>query len=155
MNRWSCDMYRTCTVCPPQPCSVKPDRHQLRPVAGDSAGAESVKVMARAHKTLIWERTRHTLRLRQTLREFFPAALVAFDDLAAVDTLDLLGNAPDPTTAARLTTAQIAAALKRARRRDVPAKPEGGAVALWAPPTSAAAFGDHVAEATAAAGRSW
>jgi transposase len=103
---------------------VRTDRHQLRPVAGDSVQAEAVKVVARAHQTLIWERTRHVLRLRQTLREFFPAALAAFDDLAAADTLELLGKAPDPAAAARLTTAQIAAALKRARRRDVAAKAE-------------------------------
>jgi transposase len=101
---------------------VRTDRHQLRPVAGDSAGVEAVKVLTRAHKTLIWERTRHTLRLRQALREFFPAALAAFDDLAAADTLELLGIAPDPASAARLTTAQITAALKRARRRDPAAK---------------------------------
>jgi len=103
---------------------VRVDRHQLRPVAGDSVQVEAVKVVTRAHQTLIWERTRHTLRLRQTLREFFPAALAAFDDLAAVDALDLLGKASDPASAARLTTAQITAALKRARRRDVPAKAE-------------------------------
>ncbi|WP_446216283.1 IS110 family transposase [Micromonospora sp. IBHARD004] len=109
---------------------VRTDRHQLRPVAGDSAAAEAVKVVARAHQTLIWERTRHTLRLRQTLREFFPAALVAFDDLAAADALQLLGKAPDPASAARLTTAQITAALKRARRRDVPAKAEKVQAAL-------------------------
>jgi transposase len=33
-----------------------------------------------------------------------------------------LAKAPDPAAAARLTTAQISAALRRARRRDVPAK---------------------------------
>ena len=38
---------------------VRTDSHQLRPVAGDSAQAEAVKVVARTHKTLIWERTRH------------------------------------------------------------------------------------------------
>ena len=38
---------------------VRTDSHQLRPVAGDSDQAEAVKVVARAHKTLIWERTRH------------------------------------------------------------------------------------------------
>ena len=103
---------------------VRVDRHQLRPVAGDSVQADAVKVVTRAHQTLIWERTRHNLRLRQTLREFFPAALVAFDDLAAADALDLLGKAPDPAAAARLTTGQITAALKRARRHDVPAKAE-------------------------------
>jgi hypothetical protein len=91
-------------------------------MAGDSGQAETVKVLTRAHKTLIRERTRHLLRLRQMLREFFPAALLAFDDLAAPDVFELLGRAPDPVSAARLSTAQITAALKRARRRDVPAK---------------------------------
>jgi transposase len=62
---------------------VRTDAHQLRPMAGDSAQAEAVKVVARAHKTLIWERTRHTQRLRHTLREYFPAALAGFDDLDA------------------------------------------------------------------------
>ena len=37
---------------------VRTDSHQLRQVAGDSALAEAIKVVARAHKTLIWERTR-------------------------------------------------------------------------------------------------
>jgi transposase len=101
---------------------VRTDSHQLRPVAGDSPEAEAVKVVTRAHKTLIWERTRHTQRLRHALREYFPAALEAFEDLDAADTLELLGKAPDPASAARLTIAQISAALKRARRRDVAQK---------------------------------
>jgi transposase len=95
---------------------VRTDSHQLRPVAGDSDQAEAVKVVARAHKTLIWERTRHAQRLRNALREFFPAALQAFDDLTAADALELLAKAPDPDAAARLTIAQVSAALKRARR---------------------------------------
>ena len=101
---------------------VRTDSHQLRPVAGDSALAEAVKVVTRTHKTLIWERTRCTQRLRHALREYFPAALEAFEDLDAPDTLELLAKAPDPASAARLTTAQISAALKRARRRDIAAK---------------------------------
>src|SRR5262245_621831 len=60
---------------------VRTDGHQLRPIAGDSPAAAGVKVLARAHQTLIWERTRHQLRLRAGLREYFPAALAAFDDL--------------------------------------------------------------------------
>jgi transposase len=95
---------------------VRTDRHQLRPIAGDSDLAEAIKVVARAHKTLIWERTRHTLRLRHALREFFPAALVAFAELTGADALELLGKAPDPASAARLTSTQITTALKRARR---------------------------------------
>lgn len=97
---------------------VRTDAHQLRPAAGDSELAEAVKVVTRAHKTLIWERTRHGQRLRQALREYFPAALVAFEDLDAPDALELLAKAPDPATAARLTPAQIGAALQRARRRN-------------------------------------
>jgi transposase len=101
---------------------VRTDRHQLRPVAGDSDLAEAIKVVTRAHKTLIWERTRHTLRLRRALLDFFPAAVTAFDDLDAPDTLELLAAAPDPVTAVALDDEQITAALRRARRRGIPDK---------------------------------
>jgi transposase len=101
---------------------VRTDSHQLRTVAGDTAQAAAVKVVTRTHKTLIWERTRHAHRLRHALRDYFPAALEAFEDLDAPDTLELLARAPDPAAAARLTTAQISAALKRARRHHIAAK---------------------------------
>jgi transposase len=101
---------------------VRTDSHQLRPVAGDTAAAEAIKVVTRTHKTLVWERTRHCHRLRHALRDYFPAALEAFDDLDAPDALELLTKAPDPASAARLTIAQISAVLKRAGRRQVPAK---------------------------------
>src|SRR5260370_33178790 len=101
---------------------VRTDSHQLGPVAGDSAEAVGIKVLARTHKTLSWDRTRQVQRLRHQLREYFPAALAAFDDLAAADTLELLGKAPDPAKAAKLTRAQVSAALKRARRRGIPDK---------------------------------
>ena len=101
---------------------VRTDSHQLRQVAGDCDQAQSVKVVARAHKTLIWERTRHAQRLRNELREFFPAALLAFEDLTAADALELLTKALDPDTAGRLTIAQISAALKRAHRHHVAEK---------------------------------
>jgi hypothetical protein len=71
---------------------------------------------------LIWERTRHTQRLRHALREYFPAALEAFEDLAASDTLELLSKAPDPASAARLSISQISAALRRAGRRKIEEK---------------------------------
>jgi transposase len=101
---------------------VRTDSHQLRPVAADSAAAGAVKVVTRAHKTLIWERTRHTQRLRHALREYFPAALEAFEDLDAPDALELLAKAPDPDSAAKLTITQISAALRRARRHHVAEK---------------------------------
>ncbi len=98
---------------------VRTDSHQLRAVAGDSAEAGGIKVLARTHKTLIWERTRAVQRLRHQLREYFPAALEAFEDLDAADALELLGKAPEPARAARLTRAQVSAALKRAGRRNI------------------------------------
>ena len=54
--------------------------------------------MARAHKTLIWERTRQVQRLRYQLRDYFPAALEAYPDLDAPDALELLARAPDPAS---------------------------------------------------------
>jgi len=42
--------------------------------------------------------------------------------LTGADALELLAKAPTPATAAKLTIAQISAALKKARRRDIPAK---------------------------------
>jgi transposase len=98
---------------------VRTDSHQLRQVAADTPAAQAVKVVARAHKTLIWERTRHVNRLRHQLLDFFPAAVEAFDDLDAPDALELLAKAPDPAAAAKLTTAQVAAVLKRAGRRNI------------------------------------
>lgn len=109
---------------------VRTDRHQLRPVAGDSGQAQAVKVVARAHQTLIWDRHRHMLRLRSALREFFPAALAAFDDLTAPDALELLGTAPDPDRAASLSPRQITDALRRARRRNVADKTTATLTAL-------------------------
>jgi transposase len=98
---------------------VRTDSHQLRPAAGDTPEAGGIKVLARTHKTMIWERTREVQRLRHQLREYFPAAVEAFADLDAPDSLELLGKAPEPGKAAQLTRAQVSAALKRAGRRDI------------------------------------
>jgi hypothetical protein len=58
------------------------------------------------------------------LREYFPAALAAFDDLAAPEAVELLAAAPDPERAARLSRSKISAALTRARRRNVAERAE-------------------------------
>ena len=96
---------------------VRLDRAHHRPAAGDSPLAEAVKLTARAHQSLIWDRSRHVLRLRAALREFFPAALRAFPGLDAPGALEFLGQAPDPGRAAALSRAKITAALSRANRR--------------------------------------
>jgi transposase len=112
---------------------VRTDAHQLRPAAGDSPAAEAVKVLARTHKTLIWERTAVVLRLRAQLREYFPAAVAAFEDLDAPDALELLAKAPDPARAARLTRAQVSAVLKRAGRYKIAARTDAIMAALRSP----------------------
>lgn len=103
---------------------VRVDRHHHRPVAGDSALAEGIKLAARAHQNMVWERTRHVLRLRSALREFYPAALQAFPELDASDTLELLAKAPDPDSAAKLPRRTLMAAFGRANRRDPNARAE-------------------------------
>src|SRR3954464_15736343 len=112
---------------------VRLDRAHHRPIAGNSPAVEGLKLVARSHQVFIWDRTRHVLRLRSALREFFPAALEAFPDLLAPEALELLERAPDPARAARLSRSKIAAALTRARRRDPEAKAEHIQQALRAP----------------------
>ena len=114
---------------------VRTDAHQLRPVAADTEEAQAVKVVARAHKTLIWERNRQVTRLQYQLRDFFPAALDAYGGLGldSADVLELLAKSPDPAAAAKLTTAQAVAALKRAHRRHVAGKTAVIRAALRAP----------------------
>ncbi len=96
---------------------ARTDAHNHRPVAGDSELAEAVKVLARAHQTMIWSRQRHTNQLRSTLREFYPTALEAFDDLAGRDALAVLAIAPTPSAGRQLSRSKIAAALRRGGRQ--------------------------------------
>ena len=103
---------------------VRLDRAHRRATASDSTLSQAMKLLARSHQSLIWERSRHVLRLRSTLREYFPAALAAFEDLDSRESLELLAAAPDPDRAARLSKAKIAAALRRAHRRKVAERTE-------------------------------
>jgi hypothetical protein len=96
---------------------VRTDRHNHRPIAGDSDGVEAIKILARAHQRMVWSRGRQTNLLRSTLREFYPAALVAFGDLASPDALEVLRIAPTPTLGAALSRSKIAAALRRGGRQ--------------------------------------
>ncbi len=96
---------------------VRTDRHNHRPIAGDSPDAEAIKVLARGHQNLIWARTRHTNQLRNALREYYPAALEAFGDLADRDALAVLGRAPTPDAGAALSLSQLRSALKRGGRQ--------------------------------------
>ena len=126
---------------------VRTDRHNHRPIAGDSLDAEAIKVLARAHQSLIWARTRHTNAMRSALREYYPAALLAFEDLAHGDALGVLGRAPTPEQGAHLDLPAIQSALKHGgRKRNIAARARQIRAALRseqlaAPAPVAAAFG--------------
>ena len=126
---------------------VRTDRHNHRPIAGDSLDAEAIKVLARAHQSLIWARTRHTNAMRSALREYYPAALLAFEDLAHGDALGVLGRAPTPEQGAHLDLPAIQSALKRGgRKRNIATRAREIRAALRseqlaAPAPVAAAFG--------------
>jgi transposase len=96
---------------------ARTDAQNHRPVAGDSELAEAVKVLARAHQGLIWTRQRQVNQLRSSLREFYPGALAAFEDLASGDALAVLAIAPTPALGRRLSVSKIAAALRRGGRQ--------------------------------------
>jgi transposase len=130
---------------------IRTDRHLHRKVAGDSELADAVKVLARAHQSLVWSRQRQLNQLRNALREFYPAALVAFGtDLASADAVAVLSVAPTPAEGRLLSTQRIAAALKRGGRgRGIAARAGEIKRALWssqleAPAILAHAYGDVV-----------
>ncbi len=113
---------------------VRTDRHNHRPIAGDSELAESVKLLARAHQSAIWGRQRQVNALRSALREYYPGTLVAFGtDLSSRDALAVLEIAPTPELGRQLSLSKLTAALrkgagpatssiapKRSRRRSEP-----------------------------------
>ena len=127
---------------------VRTDRHNHRPIAGDSELAEAVKVLARAHQSAIWSRQRQLNALRSALREYYPAALEAFGtDLGSGDALAVLAIAPTPDLGRRLSRSKIASALRHGgRQRNVEARATAIQAALraehlQAPAVLAGAYG--------------
>jgi Transposase/Transposase IS116/IS110/IS902 family len=119
---------------------VRTDRHHHRLVSADSETVQAIKILARAHQTMIWSRARQTNGLRSTLREFYPAALVAFDDLASGDALEVLRVAPTPELGRGLSITKICAALRRGgRQRRIDERAADIQAALRAPQLAAPA----------------
>jgi transposase len=129
---------------------ARTDAHNHRRVAGDSELAEAIKSLARAHQSLIWTRRRQINQLRSTLREFYPAALDAFDELHGGDALAVLTVAPTPDKGKALSQSKIASALRRGgRQRNIEPRTDAIQTALrteqlTAPPVVADAMGTIV-----------
>ena len=97
---------------------VRTDRHNHRTLAADSTLAEALKVLARSHQNLIWERQRHANALRNALKDYYPAALEVFGtDLTSHDAIAVLSLAPTPAGGLRLTKSRLVTALRRGGRQ--------------------------------------
>lgn len=96
---------------------VRTDAHQHRPVAADSDLAEAIKLVARSHQSAIWSRRRLANQVRSALREYYPAALAAFDDLTSSDAVEVLAIASTPELGRSLSRSKIASALRRGGRQ--------------------------------------
>ena len=86
---------------------LRTDRDRHRPIPDDSDEVTAIAVLARAHQDAVRTLLRDTNRLRSLLREFFPAAVVAFPNLSTKSALTVLAAAPTPTVAAELSADQI------------------------------------------------
>lgn len=101
---------------------LRTDAPMHRTLPADSELVRAIAVLARATQDAVWRRTKATQELRSLLREYYPGFLQAFargtvTNLANPEAREVLALAPTPATGARLSTARIAAALRRAGRQ--------------------------------------
>ncbi len=100
---------------------LRTDRDMHRALPADTDLAKAITVLARAQQDAVWNRQQLGNQLRSLLREYYPAALTAFQHktggLARPDARAVLAAAPTPAVAAKLTKPQLKAALKRGGRQ--------------------------------------
>ena len=96
---------------------LRTDRAQHRQVPADSELVRAIRVLARGQQDAVWDRQQAQNKLRSQLREYYPAALSTFPDLASPVAIEVLLLAPTPAAAARLRRGSLRAALVRAGRQ--------------------------------------
>ena len=101
---------------------VRTDAAAHRPLPADTELAQAIRVLARAQQDAVWARQQIGNQIRDLLKDFYPAALVAFAEqpvggLARADARTILAAAPTPTQAARLTPARLRRLLIKAGRQ--------------------------------------
>ncbi|MFI6731400.1 IS110 family transposase [Nonomuraea sp. NPDC050451] len=100
---------------------LRTDMHAHRPLPDDSDLGRAIAVLARAQQDSLWNRQQLSNQLRSLLREYYPAALAAFEPwrngLCRPEAREILKAAPTPTRAATLTCRQLEATLRRAGRK--------------------------------------
>ncbi len=134
---------------------VRTDRHQLRPLAGDSEPALEIRARARAHLRAIQLQSQLRNQLRSLLLEFYPAVLplLAADDIR--DALAVLSVAATPAMGRGLSLSKLEATLRRhGRQRNLASRAQQIQTLLRAPqldlqrPRLIAAHADEVASLT-------
>ncbi len=100
---------------------LRTDADMHRPLPADSELVRAIAVLARAQQDTVGNRAQLNNQLRSHLKRYYPAALAAFAvrgvGLDSREARAVLAAAPDPHTAARLTRAQLRAALRRSGRQ--------------------------------------
>jgi len=100
---------------------VRTDAAAHRPLPADTELAQAIRVLARAQQDAVWARQQIGNQIRDLLKDFYPAAIVAFADLegglARPDARTILAAAPTPAQAATLTPARLRRLLSNAGRK--------------------------------------
>ncbi|SIO85227.1 Mobile element protein [Nocardiopsis sp. JB363] len=99
---------------------LRTDMAAHRSLPDDSGQVQALAVVARAQQDAVWARQQLVNQVRSLLREYYPAALEAFQSkqygLARGDARTVLAMAATQAKAERLSLSQLRSALKRAGR---------------------------------------
>jgi hypothetical protein len=119
-------------LCWPISCAlIRRATGRCRPLPADSELAQSIHVLARAHQDAVWDRMQIASKLRSVLRQYYPAFLAAFPDLAGKEARAILRLAPSPAQGQLVRKSSLNAALRRGgRARGIPTAVEAIHAAL-------------------------
>jgi transposase len=100
---------------------LRTDRHAHRALPANTEQVKALQVLTRAQQDAVGDRVQLTNRVRAVLKQYFPAALDAFErggkhrlDSPAARTI--LATAPTPGAAAKLSDSKLELLLRRAGR---------------------------------------
>ena len=100
---------------------LRTDARAHRPLPADSELVQAIAVLARAQQDAVWMRGQLSNQLRSHLKQYFPAALAAFQvrgvGLDSREARAVLAVAPDPAAAAKLSAARLGSVLRKAGRQ--------------------------------------
>ena len=100
---------------------LRTDADMHRPLPADSELARAIAVLARAQQDAVWNRGQLSNQLRSHLKQYFPAALAAFQvrgvGLDSREARAVLAVAPDPSNAAKLSLARLQSVLRKSGRQ--------------------------------------